>query len=107
MKTIARARSQARSGAVEETWKTLAQALRGYAADVTGASARGMTMEDLRVGLSRLGVEEGLVEETADLLDRCDATAYAPGGAAGSGPEETLREIEDLLKKLDRDRRKR
>ena len=107
MKTIARARSQARSGAVEETWKTLAHALRGYVADVTGASARGMTLEDLRIGLSRLGVEEGLVQETADLLDRCDATAYAPGGAAGSGPEETFRVIEDLVKRLDRSRRKR
>ena len=107
MKIMARARSQARSGAGEETWKTLAHALRSYAADVSGASARGMTMEDVRLGLSRLGVEEGLVNETVDLLERCDATAYAPGGAADSGVEEALRVIEDLVKRLDRARRKR
>ena len=107
MKRLGEARSLASSGAAGDAWKALSNALRSYVADILDVSALGLTMEDVRLGLSRLDVNDDLIRETVELLDRCDATAYAPGGLETPGPGDAIGGVRELVKKLERGRRRR
>lgn len=106
-KRLAGARSLARSGVAADAWKALSNALRSYVADILDSSALGLTMEDVRSGLLGLDIDESLVRETIELLERCDATAYAPGGLQTPSPNDALDDVAKLVKKLDRARRHR
>jgi hypothetical protein len=107
VKRVAEARSLARAGAPDKAWRTLSESLRGYIADVLDSSPRGLTIEDVRQGLSLVGVGDDLVGETVGLLERCDATAYAPGDVSIPSPQDTLGAVKDLVSRIEKARRNR
>lgn len=73
------------------------QALRGFVADRANVAAAGLRREDLDERMRDMGCTDDDRRRMHDLLDRCDALRFAPGGGEdGSLVEEAAAFLEEL-----------
>jgi len=104
---IQKAREMGRAGDPAGAWKGLASALRGYVADAAGASAAGLTADEMRAALAAMGADEKLAGGWMALLESCDAASFAPGGLTRAPSEDEVAEAVEMIDRLDALRRKK
>jgi hypothetical protein len=113
-----------RRGAVKKAWRRLHRAqaeidarrpryaadhvqsaIVGLVADVADLAEAGLTPKEVGTELENLGVADGLVRRTADLLETCDAARYGTAlGADGLG-HEARQVVDELTKSLKANKR--
>ena len=94
---LAAAATQLDSGSGDATCESLRRAVAGLIADFANVPEEGMTPRDAVERLEALGVEAALREQTAQLLNRCDAARY---GAAGDDLTALHAETANLIDQL-------
>ncbi len=90
------------AGDFESFCEALARGLRGYLADRLGASAAGLSGEDIEARLSAGGVDEILRDRVRGLLSECDFARFAPGAKDDARMRELLERAEGVIGDLDR-----
>jgi hypothetical protein len=75
-------------------------AVEGYLADRFDRSASGLVRDEIESILRKSGVPDDLVRSTRELLERCDALRYAPGGVAAETLLTDARALVDRLEEV-------
>lgn len=86
-----------------EFYKSLSQAVVGFASDKTNVEFRGLPMEDAKAQLRSQGLGEPSVQEYEKLLQQCDFGQFAGGVKDEKSWKVALDAAEDLLKRLERE----
>jgi len=90
------------SGDFESFCEALARGLRGYLADRLGASASGLSDEDIQTRLAEAGLEESLRIQLRELLGECDFARFAPGSHDEDRMRDLLARATEIIARLDR-----
>jgi len=90
------------AGDFESFCDALARGLRGYLGDRLGASAAGLSDEDIDQRLAGGGVGGELRENVRGLLSECDFARFAPGEKDQARMQELLERAEDVIGELDK-----
>ncbi len=93
--------SQLSGGPESEMAARADEILRSYIADKTGASASGLTGEDVQRLLREAGVPETLAAEAHTELEVLRASVYGPQGAAGLDATSIRARIADLITRIE------
>lgn len=94
----ARARARAVLGGNDPVDQRVSVAVEGYLADRFDRSARGLVRDEVTAFLESESVPVALIARTRQLLDRCDALRFAPGGSA---EESLLADARGLIDELE------
>jgi hypothetical protein len=86
-----------------EFYKSLSQAVVGFASDKTNVEFRGLPMEEAKAQLRRKGVGEETVAEYERMLQQCDFGQFSGAAKDEKSWKEALAAAEDLLKRLERE----
>ncbi len=100
-KRLARARSLARTETVEEFYVEIYRALTSYFADKLNISPHGLTTESIRQGLIEQGAPSDLIESYTGVISRCDYARFAPANITQADIEQTLKESEEVIIKIE------
>jgi hypothetical protein len=91
-----------RDGKVAECYAQIFRTLQRYIGDRFGLSGEGMTKVELAQHLRGRGIPDPLIQELAEVFDRCDAARFAPISVAADQVGATLESVMALLKQLER-----
>jgi tetratricopeptide (TPR) repeat protein len=90
------------AGDFESFCDALARGLRGYLGDRLGASAAGLSDEDIDARLAGGGVDDATRESVRALLSECDFARFAPGEKDQARMKELLARAEGLIGDLEK-----
>jgi hypothetical protein len=84
-------------------YKSLSQAVVGFASDKTNVEFRGLTLEEAQARLRAKGAGEAAAAEYAKVLQACDFGQFGGGDRDEKAWKESLAGAENLLRRLDRE----
>lgn len=99
-KRLARARSLAESGQVEECYAEVTSAVISFIADKLNISPHGLTVDRIAQLLSDKGADEQLVNDIVGLMREADFARYAPGESAGDDLGRSVEQAQQLMVRL-------
>ena len=80
----------------------LAGAITHYVSDRYGLGAGTLTADDVRGVLRSEGVEESLVTDIVEFLEKCDAVRYTPGALGSMSPDVAAADARRWIAQLQR-----
>ncbi|MGB2985089.1 MAG: BatD family protein, partial [Phycisphaerae bacterium] len=98
----ARIKLALRNGEAAEQLHGLAKAMTGYLADRFGPEPGTLTPSDVQSLLSANGIEEAMVTQIEDFLERCDASRFAPGTMGALSPSQAATTLRGWIKRIER-----
>jgi len=81
-------------------YSMLSKALLGYLGDRHDLDVHAMTKDALRGQLTRKRVRKAVIDETIDLLERCETACFSSNLMISSEPEELLRRVKKVVSRL-------
>lgn len=100
-KRLAHAKSLARAETAGEFYAESSQVVLSYVADKLNVSPHGLTTDSVTGLLKGRGAEEVLINDTTKFLSHCDFARFAPSSVDGSDIEQTLKQAEDLMVRME------
>jgi len=98
---LARAKSMAKVEQAGEFYAEIYTALTSYIADKFNISPHGLTMERIAELLRTKGADEALIEDVADLVQKCDFARFAPASMTQEDIDQSLAMAEQTMTRIE------
>jgi len=98
---LARAKSMAKVEQAGEFYAEIYIALTSYIADKFNISRHGLTMERITELLQAKGADETLIEDVADLVQKCDFARFAPASMTQEDIDQSLAMAEQTMTRIE------
>ncbi len=98
---LARAKSTAKVEQAGEFYAEIYNALTSYIADKFNISPHGLTMERIAELLQTKGADEALIEDVADLVQKCDFARFAPASMTQEDIDQSLAMAEQTMTRIE------
>jgi hypothetical protein len=101
---LKQARQLAQSGKAEDFYAELKAALMDGVESRIGLPAQGMTMEELRARMERVGMSTEVSEAIRTETENCDFGRFAPSVSRGDQMQASYERVRKLIRQLERER---
>ncbi|MCF0225247.1 MAG: protein BatD [Fibrobacter sp.] len=97
---FARANEALSKGDAKALYAALENGLIDYLSDLTNLEFRGMTRDQMKTELEKLGVKENIIESINGWLEKCAFARYAPVNPTSTEQSQMLKDVEKLCENL-------
>jgi len=98
---LARAKSMVKVEQAAQFYAEIYTALTSYIADKFNISPHGLTMERIAELLHAKGADEALIEDVADLVQKCDFARFAPASMTQEDIDQSLAMAEQTMTRIE------
>jgi hypothetical protein len=98
---LARAKSMAKVEQAGEFYAEIYTALTSYIADKFNISPHGLTTESIAELLQAKGADEALIQDVADLIQKCDFARFAPASMTREDIDQSLAMAEQTMTRIE------